>query len=150
MNLRQVCAADRDEWLRLLGGLHPGEAPAALAVLVDAFLTGGPCAELLPAVVFVLERPEGGLAGILEVSVRNMAEGCTGDTPYLESWYVDPDCRGQGLGRALVQAAEDWARAQGYTEIASDTWHDNLLSQAAHQALGFEMVEQIVCFRKAL
>lgn len=34
---------------------------------------------------------------------------------------VDPALQGQGLGRALIAAAEAWARTQGYTEMALDT-----------------------------
>ena len=49
-----------------------------------------------------------------------------------------------------MQAAEDWARAQGCAEIASDTWLDHEDSQRAHLALGFEVVDRCVNFRKKL
>jgi aminoglycoside 6'-N-acetyltransferase I len=67
---------------------------------------------------------------------------------YLEAWYVDPDWRGQGVGRALAQAAEDWARAQGCREMASDTTPSYPVSPAAHAALGYQEVERL--FRKDL
>jgi aminoglycoside 6'-N-acetyltransferase I len=63
---------------------------------------------------------------------------------------VDADLRGTGVGRALMVAAEEWARAQGFTELASDALLDNSVSHAAHEALGFEVVEKIVVFRKSL
>jgi aminoglycoside 6'-N-acetyltransferase I len=47
----------------------------------------------------------------------------------------------------LVEAAEDWARLRGFSEIASDTQLDNGASQAAHAALGYEDAERVVCFR---
>ncbi|MEM1310132.1 MAG: GNAT family N-acetyltransferase [Cyanobacteria bacterium P01_H01_bin.153] len=31
-----------------------------------------------------------------------------------------PECRAQGGGRALVEAAANWGRSQGCTEFASD------------------------------
>jgi aminoglycoside 6'-N-acetyltransferase I len=49
-----------------------------------------------------------------------------------------------------VQAVEAWAREQGYTEIASDTWLDNETSIRAHLALGYEESERLVHFRKSL
>lgn len=52
--------------------------------------------------------------------------------------YVVPEARRRGVGRALIAAADEWARAQGCTEFASDTLADNDVSTAAHQALGFE------------
>jgi aminoglycoside 6'-N-acetyltransferase I len=134
----------------MLRGLHP-EMPESVHVpSIDAFLAGEPHESLLPSAVFVCERPDGRLAGFLELSVRNYAEECSGATPYVESWYVDSDVREQGLGRALMQAAEDWARAMGYPEMASDAVLENELSHRAHEAVGFTEVERIVVFRKPL
>jgi hypothetical protein len=42
------------------------------------------------------------------------------------------------------------ARDYGAEMLASDAVLDNELSHAAHQALGFEVVERIVVFRKRL
>jgi aminoglycoside 6'-N-acetyltransferase I len=49
-----------------------------------------------------------------------------------------------------MHAAEDWARSQGCYEVASDTWIDHESSQRAHEALGFEVVDRCVPFRKGL
>ncbi len=35
----------------------------------------------------------------------------------LEDLFVDPDCRGRGVASALVEAAADWARAKGCSDI---------------------------------
>ena len=86
-----------------------------------------------------------------ELSIRSIVEGCSsGRVAYLEGWYVVPEARRRGVGRALVEAAEAWGREQGCTEFGSDTQLDNLDSAAAHRALGFTEVEQIRCFRKVL
>jgi aminoglycoside 6'-N-acetyltransferase I len=69
---------------------------------------------------------------------------------YIEGWYVAPDLRGMGIGRRLVQAAEDWARSNGCREMASDCTLDNDLSLRAHLALGYEETERLVHFRKVL
>lgn len=141
---------DRSEWLRMLGGLYPDSVESDHVPSVDAYIDGTPIDELIPAAVFVAERPAGGLCGFLELSIREYAEGCTGPTPYVESWYADDDVRGAGVGRALVEAAEQWARERGYRELASDALLDNEASHRAHRAVGFEVVERIVVFRKAL
>ncbi len=148
--VREIEATDRGEWLRMLMSLYPRTAEADHAPSVDAYFSGDAAQSLIPAVVFVSERPDSGLSGFLELSIRNYAEGCSGSTPYIESWYVDTDARGFGIGRQLVEAAEDWARAQGYDEIASDADLGNTGSHAAHQAAGFTEVERVVHFRKRL
>src|SRR5882757_4204715 len=56
----------------------------------------------------------------------------------------------QGVGTALVRAAEAWARSKGLKEFASDTQLANADSQLAHAALGFTEVERLVAYRKVL
>jgi aminoglycoside 6'-N-acetyltransferase I len=81
-----------------------------------------------------LDENAAGLIGFAELSRRPYADGCaTSPVGYLEGWYVRPEHRGRGVGRALVAAAEAWGS-----------------SAAAHRALGFEEVMVLRCFRKAL
>jgi len=49
-----------------------------------------------------------------------------------------------------MRAGEAWAREKGFAEIASDALIENAASLAAHRALGFQEIERIVCFAKAL
>lgn len=101
--------------------------------------------------VFVAERTDGSLVGFIEVGTRPYAEGCeTSPVAFIEAWYVAEEVRRQGVGRGFFEAAENWAREQGLSEIASDTLIDNEVSIAAHKALGYEEVERIVCFRRRL
>jgi aminoglycoside 6'-N-acetyltransferase I len=112
----------------------------------DRFLRG---ASAEPLAVLVAEDPRGGLVGFAEVSIRSYAEGCATDrVGYLEGWFVEPAFRRHGVGRALVRAAEDWARSQGCRELASDTEADNDASAMTHRALGFVEAGLIRCFRK--
>lgn len=100
--------------------------------------------------VFVLEHA-GALAGFVALSRRAYAPGCeSSPVAFVEGWWVAPALRGQGGGRALIAAAEDWARAHGSAELASDALIDNTASHAAHAALGFDEIERVVCFRKRL
>lgn len=45
----------------------------------------------------------------------------TPGTAILSQLAVHPDCRGIGLGERLIDAAEAWARAQGFAQMALDT-----------------------------
>jgi aminoglycoside 6'-N-acetyltransferase I len=107
---------------------------------------------IMPLVIFVAEVSDGTLAGFLETRLRSHADGCDESHPvgYVEGWYVSEGWRRQGIGSDLLRAAEDWARRQGCKEMASDTRIDNLVSQRAHEALGFEVAERSVLYRKKL
>lgn len=149
MQIRPVEAADAAEWLRLRLALWPDD-PEKEAAEMAAFLAAAP-RPVLPEchAVFVCPRPRGGLCGLVEVSIHDSAPGCeTNRIGYLEAWYVDPDWRGRGIGRALAEQAETWARAEGCREMASDTTPDYPLSPAAHAALGY--AEVVRHFRKEL
>ena len=106
----------------------------------------------LPTETFVAVGEDGGLVGFVEVGLRSHADGCDAAKPvgFLEGWFVNEECRRRGVGGALVRAAELWAREQGCVEMASDTWIDHEESQKAHAALGFEVVDRCVHFRKSL
>jgi aminoglycoside 6'-N-acetyltransferase I len=100
--------------------------------------------------VFVCEH-DGRLCGFAEAHLRNYVDGCeTSPVGYVEGWYVDPAQRGAGVGRALVGASEEWARARGCSEMGSDVLIENEVSQRAHLALGYEEVERQVIYKKAL
>ena len=152
MLIRPVEASDANEWLRMRMALWPDSNPEKENNEIKHFLST-PERSVLPTLqtAFVCQRPDGGLCGLVEVSIRPYADGCdTTDVGYLEAWYVDPDWRNQGIGRALVIAAETWARGQGCKEMASDADLSNILSQAVHHRLGYVETGRIVQFCKAL
>jgi aminoglycoside 6'-N-acetyltransferase I len=104
-----------------------------------------------PTEVLLAIDGQGLPVGFAELSIRNIVDGCATDrVGYLEGWYVEPGSRRQGIGRALVAAAEHWAIGQGCTEFGSDTPIENDLSAAAHLALGFEETGCVRTFRKRL
>jgi aminoglycoside 6'-N-acetyltransferase I len=69
---------------------------------------------------------------------------------YIEGWYVSEDYRGRGIGKNLLAKAEEWARSHKCVEMASDALIDNQLSQRVHEALGYEVVDRCVHYRKSL
>jgi aminoglycoside 6'-N-acetyltransferase I len=95
---------------------------------------------------------EGHAIGFAELALRGDYVNGTHGSPvgFLEAWYVAPEWRGCGVGRALIVAAEGWARTRGCAELASDALLDNTASHAAHAGCGFEETERVVYFRKVL
>ncbi len=85
--------------------------------------------------------------GFAEVSERNYAEGCSNQpVAYLEGWYVEPEFQRRGIGHMLVEKTVNWARAQGYQHLASDTDLHNVMSQSAHMKAGFIETGRAVTF----
>src|SRR5215210_928420 len=143
--IRPATRIDSTAWLRMRRALWPDEE---VVEDVEQFFEG----KLdMPLEVLVAVDGFGELIGFAELSIRRYAEGCITDrVAFLEGWYVVEQHRRQGVGAALVAAAEAWARKQGCTEFGSDALLDNEISAAAHKALGFEEVERIRCFKKTL
>jgi aminoglycoside 6'-N-acetyltransferase I len=156
IRVRPATKRDAAAWLELRRSLWPengghDHAKDDHAQEVARYFAG----ELkIPLAVLLADADEedgARIVGFAELNIRPYAEGCTTDqVGFLEGWFVVPEARRRGVGRALVRAAEDWARSQGCTEFASDTLADNDISAAAHRALGFEEIEVIRCFRKDL
>ncbi|HEX2480223.1 MAG TPA: GNAT family N-acetyltransferase [Geminicoccaceae bacterium] len=147
MGVRPIGPGDLEAWCRMRRALWPEATPAELLEEAEAYLRG---ASPLQA-VFLGAGPAGEPLGMLELSLRSVAEGCcTTPVPYVEGWYVVPEARRRGVGSGLMAAAEAWARARGYAEIASDAVIGNRLSERAHRALDFVEVERAIHFRKDL
>lgn len=147
--VRAACATDADAWLAQRLALWPDDSAAEHRAEIERYFRGEfPRWEW---VVLLAEDDDGAIVGFAEVSERNYAQGCSSArVAYLEGWYVAPESRRRGVGRALIGAAEAWGRARGCTEFASDAHAENLLSFHAHTGLGFEDVGLMRCFRKEL
>lgn len=118
-------------------------------ILNDQRHRGMPYAVLLA--VNASARPGEGILGFVEVSCRRFADGCQGDpVGYIEGLLVVPQARRHGIGKALMQVAEQWAIRRGCVEMGSDAEVDNEASAKAHEAMGYEEVSVIRCFRKGL
>ena len=88
--------------------------------------------------------------GFSEISLRNdYVEGTNGGPiGYVEGIYVLPEYRGQHIAKNLILRGEDWARARGCCEFASDCMLDNTDSLNFHLKIGFKEAGRNIHFIK--
>jgi aminoglycoside 6'-N-acetyltransferase I len=144
-------AGDREQLAQLREALWPESSAEEHAKELLGILDGEGFGTM-PLTELIAEESNGALVGFLEVGLRSHADGCdvSRAVGYVEGWYVAESFRRQGIGRKLMAAAEHWARQQGCMEMASDALLGNDVSELAHEALGFAVVDRCIRFRKTL
>jgi GNAT superfamily N-acetyltransferase len=121
--------------------LDPGDYQNVIAKL-DAWWGGRHMSDMLPKLFFVhfastslaAVTGDGSLAGFLVGFVSPTLAG----EAYIHFVGVDPQRRGEGLGRRLYEAFFDLARARGCDRVTAVTSPVNTGSIAFHLAMGFE------------
>jgi ribosomal protein S18 acetylase RimI-like enzyme len=106
---------------------EPTPGPDALAARVRTLLAGDDTTILLAG-----PGPDG-------LAVLRFREAIWADALecYLAELYVVPQRRGRGLGRALMEAAIETARAEGATHMDLGTGEDDTAARALYESLGF-------------
>ena len=132
LTVRRADLADAEAIARLLHDFNrefdePTPGPRALSERVRQLLGGGETAVLVggagPAGLAVLRfRP----------AIWSQALEC-----YLAELHVVPNRRGQGLGRALMDAAIELARHEGADRMELGTSDDDIAARALYESLGF-------------
>jgi aminoglycoside 6'-N-acetyltransferase I len=149
--IRMAEVADRIQLAEMRTALWPDSPFEEHLGEIDGELATG-MSGTLPIANFVAQDDTGHLIGFIQVGMRSHADGCNPRHPvgYIEGWYVRDAWRNCGVGKALVLAAENWASQQGCAEMASDSLFDNQVSLAAHEALGYQVVDRCFHYRKTL
>ena len=106
---------------------EPAPAPAALAERLRQLMAGG---ETL--VVLAGDGPDG-----LAVLRFRAAIWSSGLECYLAELYVRPTVRGQGVGRALMEAAMHEARLRGADTMDIGVDEPDLVARRLYESLGF-------------
>ena len=130
--VRRADVADAEAIGRLLHDFNsefddPTPGPLALAERVRVLLAGGEITVLL-----VGAEPHGLAVLRFRPAIWTETLDC-----YLEELYVVPDQRGQGLGRALMEAAIELARREGADHMDLGTSEDDVAARALYESLGF-------------
>ena len=88
--------------------------------------------------------------GFMHLSIRNDYVNGTDTSPvaFIEAIYVLPEYRNQGIGKEFIEYAEQFARQKGISQLASDCFIDNHLSENFHKSCGFMEKERVICFVK--
>lgn len=134
----------------------PGDAPALSGLLgqLGYSVTERQVAQRLALItasggsVLAAEDASGAIKGCVQAAVDlRLAEGRMAE---LVSLVVDDSCRGQGLGRLLVDAVAEWARAQGFTalRVRCNVVRDD--ARSFYQRLGFTALKEQAVLLKPL
>ena len=86
--------------------------------------------------VFVAEA-DGHAVGLLHAFARPSLE--KGMEAVVQSLVVDRAARGQGVGQALMQAAEQWATSRGLGSVALYTRTDREQARAFYERIGYRL-----------
>ena len=80
----------------------------------------------------------GGIALIQGASGIDMLEGRE-DLALIWDLRVSPELRGEGIGSALIRAAEHWAKSRACTELKVETQNINVEACGFYERSGFEL-----------
>jgi ribosomal protein S18 acetylase RimI-like enzyme len=96
------------------------------------FAKAGPASDVLVAV-----GDSGAVAGSVMV-------GHDGHRGWLYYVAVDPASRGKGVGRCLIEAAEDWLRERGVVKAQLLVRDTNTMVVSFYEHLGFEVAPRVI------
>jgi L-amino acid N-acyltransferase YncA len=87
---------------------------------------------------FLVATHEGKIVGFARVSAYSTRRAYAGVGEH--AVYVDPEARGLGVGRTLLNALAEAAEQAGYYKLTSRVFTTNEASLALHRASGFNEV----------
>jgi ribosomal protein S18 acetylase RimI-like enzyme len=116
------------------GNWNEEEAEARAAAQTDELLPQG--VETQGVLWFVAETPEAKPIGHVWVGPQSRP-GSKG--AWIYSIEIDPDERGKGYGRALLDAAEQEAAHHGFSSIGLNVFGPNTVARSLYESAGYEV-----------
>jgi len=89
------------------------------------------------SVIFLAEGDEGAPIGFTQL-YPSWSSASLARIYVLNDLFVAPGARRSGAGRALLDAAHAFARAQGAVRVTLETAHDNHTAQRLYEATGYQ------------
>lgn len=147
MMIHRATEIDRDAVVQLMHRLWPDAAFETLNAEVMLGMRSGQMHYFIAT-----SSPSNLPLGFCQLSFRHdyVPGSDSSPTAFLEGLFVEESARHQQVATRLVEAASQFARSKGCSQLASDTELDNVMSQQFHERSGFEEVERIVCYIKNL
>ena len=103
------------------------------AALTNALSRPSPGSRLL-----VAEQPPHGVIGVVFLETRQ--DYFTGRPHgYVAILAVAGEAEGRGVGRALLMAAEDWGKANGFTKLTLAVFADNRRAKGFYERQGWSL-----------
>jgi GNAT superfamily N-acetyltransferase len=127
IQVREARASDFDQWLPLWDGYNAFYERAGPTAVSDAMtrLTWGRFFDAdEPMHALVAETDEGRLVGLVHYLFHRNT-GMVAPICYLQDLFTAADVRGQGVGRALIEAVYARAKAAGSTRVYWQTHETN-------------------------
>jgi GNAT superfamily N-acetyltransferase len=135
--IRRAVAADLPRVVELLvSGALPGAPQAEDAADADPYQAALEDIQGAGGEVLVAER-HGEVVAVCQLLVFRHLQARGGLCAELESVHVHPDHRGSGIGRALVGAAVDRARARGCYRVQLTSNRQREDAHRFYESLGF-------------
>ena len=126
IRVRHAVPPDSWAWLEMRNDLWPGHENKWHAEEIQQFFSG---MLKMPLAVLVAEDAAGEIVGFVELNIRPYAEDCLTDrVALLEGWYVKPHARKKGVGKALIEAVYEKAKAAGSPRVY---WHTHETNKTA-------------------
>ena len=142
MNLRRAQAEDMPTLLRFEQGVVEEERPCN-DMIKAAGVTYYDLDEILadPDSILQLVEHEGRIVGSGYARLRTSETAFKHERhAYLGFMYVEPDARGQGVNKMLVESLIEWSKEKGVYDFYLDVYTKNPSAIRAYEKVGFEPV----------
>ena len=139
--IRTARADDADAIVRLTADLGYDVAPADAAARLSRMLTRADQE-------FLVAEIEGRPVGWIHLGVVEYIE--TGAFAVINGLVVDSRDRGQGIGRLLLERAEDWAKERGVSIVRLWSTTSRERAHRFYERLGYTRIKTQYSFAKAV
>lgn len=128
-----IAGVRRRGWQAAYAHVFPADALAGMPVDGDRDFWAGRLEHALPRAAVVVGEVGGKVAGFASVGPARGE-----DAGELYAIYVDPESWGEGLGQALIAAAEDRLAEAGFAEAILWVLDDNPRARRFYEAAGWQ------------